>query len=265
MNNGICILAQNNNTTNYVEQAYALALSVLAHSPTTNISIITDDTVSTTYKNVFDQIIPIIGNDLAAHKDWKIDNRWKIFQLTPYEHTTVFDADMLVLDPIIKTSNNLAFTSTVKSYRNETVNSRFYRKTFDANDLPNIYTGFYQFNKSNESTAFFNLLELIMQNWEMFYKLYTPLDMQKWNSVDVSAAIALKILGVDYTSNLSFTHMKPQVQHLSNVPNKWTDILSVDFGNDTLYINGFKQSGVLHYVEDNFLTRDMLMWLEERV
>ena len=44
MSNGICILAQNNKTTNYVEQTYALALSALANAPTTNISIVTDST-----------------------------------------------------------------------------------------------------------------------------------------------------------------------------------------------------------------------------
>ena len=265
MNNGVCVLAQNNSTTDYVKQTYALALSILAHSPNTNISIITNDKIPASYKDVFDQVISIPGNDLAANKDWKVDNRWKIFQLTPYEHTSVFDADMLVLDPFIHSKNNLAFTSTVNSYRNEIVTSRYYRKTFDANNLPNIYTGFYQFNKSDESIAFFNLLELIMQNWETFYKLYTPVNMQNWNSVDVSAAIALKILNIDYTSNLSFTHMKPHTQHLTHISSKWTDALSVDFGKDTIYINGFKQSNILHYVENEFLTNDMLLWLEEKV
>ena len=38
------------------------------------------------------------------------------------------------------------------------------------------------------------------------------------------------------------------------LPAKWTDALPVDFGNDSIYINGYKQSGVLHYVEDEFLT-----------
>ena len=53
--------------------------------------------------------------------------------------------------------------------------------------------------------------------------------------------------------------------NLVHAPSKWTDALSVDFGNDSVYINGYKQSGVLHYVEDEFLTADMLKWLEERV
>ena len=63
---------------------------------------------------------------------------------------------------------------------------------------------------------------------------------------------------------LTFTHMKTQIQNWSHIPGKWTDVLPVDFDNDKLYINGYKQSGILHYVEDEFLTADILKWLEER-
>jgi hypothetical protein len=273
MSNGICILAQNNETTNYVEQTYALALSMLATAPSTNISIITNDSVPSTYKDVFDKVIPIPWGDAAAYTDWKIDNRWKLYHVTPYTNTVVFDADMLVLDditPIWNNLHNLSFTTNIKTYRNDPVTTRHYRKAFDANNLPEVYVGMYQFSKCDEAHNFFKLLDVIMKNWRVFYKKYAPKSMQNWNSVDLSAAIALKLLDshtatLNNNSMLSFTHMKPQAQHLVHIPSKWTDALSVDFGNDNIYINGYKQSGVLHYVEDEFLTADMLTWLEERV
>ena len=273
MSNGICILAQNNKTTNYVEQTYALALSVLANAPTTNISIITNDSIPSIYKDVFDKVIPIPWGDAAVDTDWKIDNRWKLYHITPYKNTVVFDADMLVLDdiaPILRNLHNLSFTTNIKTYRDDPVTTRHYRKAFDANNLPEVYVGMYQFSKCNEAHNFFKLLDVIMKNWRVFYKKYAPKSMQNWNSVDLSAAIALKLLDshtatLNNNSMLSFTHMKPQAQHLVHIPSKWTDALSVDFGNDNIYINGYKQSGVLHYVEDEFLTADMLTWLEERV
>ena len=269
MSNGICVVAQNNSTTNYVKQAYALALSILAKSPNTNISLITNDEVP---YNVFDKVIPIPWSDIA-HNDWKIENRYKVYHVTPYTNTIVFDVDMLVLDnitPIWNNLHNLSFTTNVKTYRNEIITSRYYRKAFDANNLPDVYTGMYQFSKSTDAHNFINFLDVIMKNWKVFYKKYAHKNMQNWNSVDLSAALALKILNLDnYALNsnsmLSFTHMKPQAQHWQHVPNKWTDALPVDFGNDNIYINGYKQSGVLHYVEDEFLTADMLTWLEERV
>ena len=273
MSNGICILAQNNKTTNYVEQTYALALSVLANAPTTNISIITDDIVPAFYKDVFDKIIPIPWGDAASETDWKIDNRWKLYHTTPYHNTIVFDADMLVLDditPVWNNLHNLSFATNIKTYRNEPITSRYYRKAFDANNLPDVYTGMYQFSKGNEAYDFFKLLDVIMQNWNVFYKKYAANSIQNWNSVDLSAAIALKILdshniALNNNSMLSFTHMKSQAQHFEYVPNNCTDALPVDFGNNNIYINGYKQSGVLHYVEDAFLTTDMLKWLEAKV
>jgi hypothetical protein len=268
MSNGVCVLAQNNGKTDYVKQAYALALSILARAPDTNISIITNDIIPVTYKDVFDQVISIPWGDLAIKSDWKIDNRWKVYHVTPYRNTVVFDADMLVLDNMSLIWENIdpiIFTNNVTTYRNELITNRYYRKTFDSNNLPNIYTGMYKFSKCDDAHNFFKLLDTIMQNWKVFYQTYAPKDMQNWNSVDLSAAIALKILDSNINNELAFIHMKPRVQNWKHIPNNWTDVLPVDVGNDKLYINGYKQSGILHYVEDAFLTADILKWLEERV
>jgi len=273
MSNGICLVAQNNLKTNYVRQAYALALSALAQNPRLNISLVTDDNIPTNYRSVFDKVIPIPWGDLALHSKWKVENRWKVYHTTPYENTIVLDVDMLILNDIGQTwthsnTSNLLFTNRVKTYRDEIVSSRYYRKTFDANDLPDVYAGFYQFSKCDETLEFFKLLDVVMQNWETFYAIYAPKNKQKWCSIDVSVAIALKILDKQgYTlnnSSLTFTHMKPYVQNLQNVQEKWTDMLSIDYG-DGLYINGYKQTGVFHYVEDEFLTDSMLSWLEEKI
>ena len=161
MSNGVCVLAQNNNKTNYVEQAYALALSILATAPDTNISVVTNDAIPAAYKDVFDQVISIPWSDIAAGTMWKIENRWKLYHVTPYRNTVVFDADMLALDnisPIWENTNDLIFTNTVTTYRNELVTNRYYRKTFDSNNLPNVYTGMYQFSKCEDTKAFFILI-----------------------------------------------------------------------------------------------------------
>lgn len=275
MSNGICLVAQNNKTTDYIRQAYALALSILANSPRTNVSLITNDDVNPTYQKVFDKIIPIPWGDSAKNNQWKIDNRWKVYHVTPYENTVVMDVDMLVLDNIstiwqdFKKSPSLLFTKNVKTYRNELITSRYYRRAFDSNNLPNAYSGLYQFSKSDETKTFFVLLDVIMQNWQTFYNKFAPNSRQDWCSVDLSVAIALKILDMQGyyldKSLLTFTHMKSRLQNLNNPPVKWTDALSVDFGDNGLYINGYKQSSVLHYVEDEFLTNNMLAWLEEKV
>jgi hypothetical protein len=124
------------------------------------------------------------------------------------------------------------------------------------------------FHKCEKTKAFFILLELIMKNYNLFYKKYAPSNIQKWNSVDLSAAIALKILdqhktAID-TELFNVTHMKPYIQNCQATSTKWTDFLTVDL-NDSIMINGYKQKGILHYVEDEFLTNDVMSWLREKV
>ena len=153
--NGFCLLAQNNSTTDYVRQAYALAVSIHKFNKDQKISLITNDTVPKKYKSVFENIIPIPWTDHAKDTDWKIENRWKVYHASPYKNTIVMDVDMLVLHDITHwwqelEKRNIFFVSNVRNYRDEVVTSRFYRKTWDENKLPNLYSGVYYFKKSKE-------------------------------------------------------------------------------------------------------------------
>ena len=279
MSNGVCLLAQNNDQTNYVRQAYALALSIVAKSPKQKVSLITNDTVDESYKKVFDQIIPIPWDDSASKSNWKIETRWKVYHATPYRNTIVFDVDMIVLEDLdiywnqIQKNNvdhDILFTTQVVNYRNEVITNRYYRKTFDANELPNLYSGMYYFKKCESTKQFFGLLKTVMWNWGDFYKISLSKIPQEWCSFDVCTAITAKLLDRSYTigdnnSILEFTHMKPRLQNV-DIGSKWTDSLFVDFNTDlNLIVGGIKQSGIFHYVEDEFLTDKILHTLEEAV
>jgi hypothetical protein len=65
MSKGFCLLAQNNGKTDYVRQAYALALSLHKYNNDQKISLITNDTLPEEWKEPFDQIIPIPWTDSA--------------------------------------------------------------------------------------------------------------------------------------------------------------------------------------------------------
>jgi len=264
MNRGFCLLAQNNKDTNYIRQAYALALSLHKYNTGQRISLITNDIVPKEWQSVFDQIIPIPWTDSAEDSDWKIENRWKVYHASPYDETIVLEADMLITQDITHwwdelSKHDLFFVSNVKTYRNETVDSRFYRKTFDANNLPNLYSALHYFKKGNTAKEFYILLEIIVNNWELFYTRYAKEEYQKWCSIDVCAAIASKILGnekeiTNPNSFITFTHMKTRLQKWKNIPNNWTSVLGQYFRDDgTLLLGNYVQTNVLHYVEDNFL------------
>lgn len=274
MNRGYCIVAQNNTDTDYVRLAYALALSICKHNPGAKVSLITDDEVELGYRWVFDQIIPIPWGDLASGSMWKIENRWKVYHISPYESTIVFDSDMLVMSNIQHwwwelEKRDLFFVSNVQTYRGDQITSRYYRKTFDANQLPNLYSGIYFFKKADKCKEFFNLVEQIVKNWEIFYEKYTPKSMQTWPSYDVSCAIASKIIGnekeiIDPNSIVSFVHMKKHLQGWHQVPSNWLSMLGRYITKDNkLLLGNYIQDLPVHYVEKGFLTDDMLSRLEE--
>lgn len=269
MTQGFLVIAQNSNV-DYVRQAYALALSIRATQPTiNNISLVTNDTVPEEYQKIFDKIIPIPFDDAAANSEWKIENRWKLYHASPYDETIVFDTDMLVLDNIehvwkFVKDRDLFFTSQVKDYKDRIIIDTVYRKTFVENNLPNLYCGMFYFKKSETALTFFKLVEFITNNWQRIYYDNAPKHQQKFFSMDVTVSIAAKMLGIDNEivhggSPFTFKHMKPAIQGWDPIPESWLTQLMVHFNdNNELYFNNFKQSGIVHYVDDQFLTDQII-------
>jgi hypothetical protein len=270
MSKGHVFLAQNSKV-DYIKQAYALALSIKIFNKENKTCLITNDIVPDSYKQVFDHIVPIPWDDNANSSEWKIENRWKIIYATPFEENIVYDVDMLLLESNdhwwehLK-NKDISFTTAVNDYRNNTISSDYYRKTFTENTLDNIYTGVFYFKKVKTSYEFFKWLEIIVTNWEKFYKDFLKRNHQKFCSLDLSAALALRFMEHPIAKGnvLTFTHMKPKIQGWKYSPTKWTDILGVVFDeNLKLKVGNFQQNGIFHYVEEEFLTLNMIKLMEE--
>lgn len=267
MSQGFVVLAQNSENIDYVRQAYYLALSIKKSQPTiNNVSIVTNDQVPEKYQHAFDKILPIPFQDHAKNSQWKIENRWKVYHASPYDETIVLDSDMLILDNIehlwtFANGRDLFFTSHVKDYKGQTITDTVHRKMFIENSLPNVYTGLFYFKKGTLSLLFFDLLRFITFNWQRTYFEVAPKSSQKFYSLDVSASIALMLMGIEdqvvnSNSCFTFTHLKPALQGWEVIPAKSVDnfLISTTSG---IWLNNFKQSGVLHYIDDEFLTSEV--------
>lgn len=267
---GIVVLAQNSNEANYVEQACILAMSLKLTNPNDKISIITNDKVDDVYVDLFDHIIPIPYGDDAVESNWKIENRWKIYHATPYQKTIVMDTDMIILQDIgswwgFLSKYELFFTSKVYTYRSNEVDSDFYRKAFTANQLPNLYTGFHYFEKSNFAHEFYKWMELITQNWELFYGQYVKEHYPSRPSMDITAAISAKILDCENqitNKNIkfpSFTHMKAHVQDWEECSEHWQkNVATYIDRNCNIRLGNYLQDGILHYTENDFVTQKLI-------
>jgi len=249
-----------NTTVDYVTQAYAAALTIKKFNKYNKTCLITNEVVPLKYLKAFDRIETVPWADDAAHSNWKIENRWKLIHISPFDETIVYDSDMLLL-----TSNDhwwdylenksVALTNNVVTYRNVPVYDYVYRKTFVDNKLPNVYFGLHYFKKDRIAYEFYKWLEIIVQNWRLFYNEHTRNNTQKFCSMDVSAAIATMIMNAENefskANPLIFTHMKPAIQGWYPPPASWQSTVSVHF-NDKLQlrINNILQQGVFHYTED---------------
>ena len=75
--------------------------------------------------------------------------------------------------------------------------------------------------------------------------------------MDISQDITQK------NSFITFTHMKPHLQGWQDVPEKWSKSIGQYLLQDgTLMLGNYKQTKILHYVEDEFLTDKILERLE---
>ena len=266
MTKGIIVLAQNLQDVSYVKQAEVLAMSLKSTNPKTKISIITDNKVE--FENLFDQIIPIPFGDSAKDSSWKIENRWKIYHASPYDQTIVMDTDMLVLQDIsawwkFLENYKIFFTSKVHTYRGTIADTKYYRKTFLANKLPNLFCGFHYFEKSDQAQEFYHWLELVVQNWQAFYEVFLEgVTRPTHVSIDVCASIVAMIL--DCTNDItnptvsfpSFTHMKKNCQGWVDGASNWQDRVGFYISRDCkVKIGNYDQLGILHYTENDFLEK----------
>ena len=281
MSRGYLVIAQNSGEVDYIRQAYALALSIKNTQTINNFAIAVSkkdkELIPSHYLDVFDYVVEIPWNDHAEGNDWKIQNKWKYYYMSPFDETVILDTDMIFTSDIsfwwdFFSEHEAWFTTNVKTYRGTDVDSDFYRKTFTSNNLPNIYTAFAYFKKTEKVAEMFRLVELVFQNWEKFFFEFLDNTKPDFLSGDVAYALAIKILGLEheFTQNVknipTFVHMKSKLQDSNyDIPTeKWTDHLPTYFKTDgKLKIGNFNQFYPVHYHDKSWLTDLVINRLED--
>lgn len=277
---GFFVFAQNGKT-DYLRLAYALALSLKAtqseHGYLT-VAVTPGTAVPDHYRAVFDEVLEIVWLDEAAESDWKLENEWKAFHMTPYRETIKLDADMLFTSDISRWWDILArqdvwACTDVETYRGELVDTDIFRKVFTANDLPNVYTAFMYFKTNDAAQELFEMAEVIYHNWQKFFYQYLDETRPTYVSTDVVFALAVKLLGRadEFTfSGFSvprFVHMKTQLQGWpSGASENWLTHLACTITPDLeVRVGRFKQILPLHYHLKEVITDDVIEIYEKAV
>lgn len=273
---GYLLVVAEHETIDYLQLAYALALSI-----------------KNTQKPGYDQVALVIDDKSKLDKlnsswvfnhviEWNQETFWDgrswMDELTPFENTVCLDADMLFtrdyshwIDYFIENSE-LYIPNKAHTYRGEVVTEQFYRKAFVKNDLPNLYSMWTFFKKDSAlAKEFFELGRYIIKNPIEFSNLFLTEHKPKVLGTDEAFALSAKVL--DITDTISYeldfprlVHMKPMVQNFPWPADKWSDHLGFYINRKgNLKIGNYQQNDIVHYVEKDKITDEVINVLEEIV
>ena len=244
---GYLIPAVNTSDTDYVRCAVRLAESIREWHPTANISLLT---LGEHQNAVFDHVIQLPQGDLGGYA-----NDWQAFAVSPYRQTVKLEADMWCAGPIdhwwtLFELRDVVVSLGCRDFYDQPSQSRYYRKIFDNNHLPDVYNAITYWRLSDTAREFFDLVKFIFDNWARFRTLLKFAD--ELATTDVVYAMAAKIMGPERVTlpqglGPSIVHMKKHV--IPTVMEDWTKELVWEHTNPGLRINTIAQWGLVHYYQ----------------
>jgi hypothetical protein len=245
---GYLIPAVNTSTVDYVACARRLCRSIKQFHPDASVCLLTDIAVDA---GQFDHVRLL--QSVTDISKWKLSNDWQVFNCSPYRETIKLEADMIAAGPIdhwwpLMQTRDVVVSTGCRDYYDQPGQSRFYRKLFNDNILPDVYNAITYWRLSQTAREFFDLVRNIFEHWEDYKTLLKFPDAIP--TTDVVYAIAAVIMGperVTLPSGLGPTivHMK---RHMIRTQTEdWTRELVWENTTPGLRIQTVAQHGLVHY------------------
>jgi hypothetical protein len=216
----------------YVACAEQLKQSILQFHPEAHVTILTKE------------MLP--HGDLGGYA-----NDWQVFRASPYRQTIKLEADMTCAGPIdhwwpLFEKRDVVVSQGARTFYDEPAASRYYRKIFDQNNLPDVYNAVTYWRLSITAREFFDLVRAIFENWNQYRTLLKFPD--ELPTTDVVYAMAAVIMGTENVTlplglGPTVVHMKRHVNPIQT--DNWTKELVWE--SDPLRINTVAQWGLVHY------------------
>lgn len=268
MTHGVLTLAQNS-TVDYVRLAYLQCLSLRLTNPGLPYSIITD---AVTYKDIPQSVhdavdhLVVLPTDLAYDQTWKQRNECQLFQVTPFRETIKVEADLLFTGSISHwwhglRTRDVVISSGCVDYRGNTATDRRNRRAFDANGLPDVYTGLMYWRRSRTAQILFQNARDIYMDWDRVRSGLLSVPDADLGSTDLVFALAARLTG-EHLVTLPMDHFR--MVHLKNningwVPNiPWYHQTTVDIAPPEVRIAGFQQTHPVHYQDKDWATDQLI-------
>jgi|APSaa5957512576_1039674.scaffolds.fasta_scaffold05104_3 hypothetical protein len=247
---GYLIVAVNNDSTDYIACARVLAKSIHYWMPNAKVCLLTDKEI---IEPAFDYIKILPYGDQST-SNWKLNNDWQVFWASPFRETIKIEADMIVTSDIshwwdMLRHRDVVITTGCRNFKNDISDSRFYRKIFDLNQLPDVYNAITYWRFSRISKDFFTLVKKIFTNWDEYKKTLKGGNEEE-ATTDVVYALAAVIIGPETvtlpsTSYPSLIHMKKRINNIR--VDDWRKQLVWELVDGEFRINTISQRYPVHY------------------
>jgi hypothetical protein len=178
-------------------------------------------------------------------------NDWQVFGTSPFRQTIKLEADMVIASRIdhwwtMLEHRDVVISTGARDFYDQPATSRFYRKVFDVNNLPDVYNAITYWRLSETAQQFFQLVHSIFEQWAEYKTLLKFSD--EVPSTDLVYAIAAQIIGPELVTMPFATY--PQIVHMkrhmiSTHSEDWTQELTWEL--NPLRINTVTQWGAVHY------------------
>jgi len=176
---------------------------------------------------------------------------WQCFSASPYRQTIKLEADMLCTSPIdhwwtLFEKRDIVISQGARNFYDQPAESRYYRKIFDENSLPDVYNAITYWRVSQTAKDFFKLVRSIFEHWTEYKRLLKFPDDEP--TTDVVYAIAAVIMGEETVTlpkglGPTIVHMKRYINSFKGTD--WTRELIWE--NNPFRINTVAQWGLVHY------------------
>lgn len=235
---GVLLFAFNTSTIDYEHIANQSA-RLIGHTLKLPVTIITEKDVSNTLKNFKNNV----------QSEWRNGDRWRAYELSPYDETLLLDSDYLVLDDSLLKLFDQNFDYRLQ-HHNAMLNQTSEFK-MGVIGLPYVWATVVFFKKTIKSKLFFDLVSRIQNNYNYYRRLYHISSGSFRN--DYAFAIANNILnGYDLGINQSIPWTMLTIDR---------DIKAIEIKNNNIVVRQDDRAHVLprqniHVIDKQYLLGD---------
>jgi hypothetical protein len=274
---GFLTIAENTSEVDYLSLAYLQALNVKCTQKQNKYAVVVDkktaELLTDRHRRVFDYVIEIENNYNSDDSKWRLANECQTFSLTPFKETIKLESDLLFTSSIDHWLPSFRLRDVLMPLGCLTslgipATSREYRRFFDSNSLPDVYTGLMYFRFSHTGANFFRTANQIREHWDELKNKVLKNCREDVPSTDVLYAVTAQMIGVENVTLpsldfIKFAHMKPEINGY-NVGIPWYDAVMSERDGDMIRINGVNQYWPVHYYEKEYATQELIEYYERR-